>query len=250
MFVSMALRRRALLGLAGLAACIVVSVVSPALGAPDAVSAVSLAKRVARALDLAKKADERSKDALARAKKPGPEGPPGATGATGQRGPAGPPGAPATWASATVGVSQSINTNNPSFPGFQDLGTVGPQVTVNVPASGLVELYAQARIDGTSNSVGGLGLAIDGVTSNSVRCFTRAGLLLETPETPAASFATAPSADGTACGTALPGMPGPLMLSLSPGQHTFKIVYYAVSASAGPETVTFSDRRLHVAARP
>ena len=133
--------------------------------------------------------------------------------------------------------------------GLSDLASPGPSVTVEVPASGLVEVYAQAHINGNSGSIGGIGLAIDG-TPGGPACVNTAGLMINGQAVTNSTYATGgtdPQAQN--CGTQLPGVPQSLMISAPPGQHTFKLVYSALS-SGGPVTVNFSDRRLSVAPRP
>jgi hypothetical protein len=85
-------RRTTLTVLIGVAALLCASMLAPAFGAPEATSAASLAKKLARTLKIAKRADRNAKRAIAGLQvegKQGPVGPPGATGAAGQPGAAG-----------------------------------------------------------------------------------------------------------------------------------------------------------------
>jgi len=74
-----------------IALCVALS--GSAIAEPVADSAASLASNVKKALKLAKAADKRSKQALSRAQRQGPQGPKGETGPQGLSGPQGPAGA-------------------------------------------------------------------------------------------------------------------------------------------------------------
>lgn len=110
--------------------------VSPAFGGPTATGAVAGALKTAkRALSLSKQADRRSKQALARAGKPGPQGPPGPQGArgsegfdgaAGERGPAGSKGATGAQGPAGATGAQGI----PGETGAQ--GPPGPTASRSV----------------------------------------------------------------------------------------------------------------------
>jgi hypothetical protein len=165
----------------------------------------------------------------------------------GPAGPQGPPGAVATWSRDAVAATGSITTASPVATPLADLSTPGPQVTVDVPASGLVELYAEAHVKGPTNTVGGIGVAIDG-TPGGTSCVGVNGLIINANAVADDTYATGP-AGGLTCGVALPGLPQSLMVRTTPGTHTFKLVYSALS-NAGSATIDFSERRLYVAPRP
>ena len=95
---------------AAAALILALGVVSPAMGGP---SLRGVAKQAKKALKAARKADRRSKQALAEAKKPGPAGPQGATGprgATGARGPSGATNVTARTASAAMSPTPATVT--------------------------------------------------------------------------------------------------------------------------------------------
>jgi hypothetical protein len=83
-------RRTTLTVLIGVAALLCASMLAPAFGAPEATSAASLAKKLARTLKIAQRADRNAKRAIAGLQV---ERPPGQSGAVGPPGPAGQPGA-------------------------------------------------------------------------------------------------------------------------------------------------------------
>jgi hypothetical protein len=184
----------------------------------------------------------------------GPTGPAGATGATGatgangQQGPVGPQGEPPKIQSASDsgGVSSSSTT-------YEDLG--GPSLTVTVPASGLVEVYAQVTIGGDSGDVGlfdGNSLA-DGQdpTCGPQGPGTDSGLIAVDPGSAPSDpivMATGTTPDVlVGCGSF--GPPTPVLFQLSPGTHTLSL-RYATSACGCGGTTTFSDRKLWASPRP
>lgn len=114
--------------------------VSPAFGGPTASgAAINALKTAKRALGVAKQADKRSKQALARTGKPGPQGPPGPRGARGsegfdgaqgERGPAGSKGATgpqgpagATGATGAQGPPGATASRSVTRSSSQDIAT-------------------------------------------------------------------------------------------------------------------------------
>jgi hypothetical protein len=181
----------------------------------------------------------------------GDTGAPGEKGAQGDKGAPGSdgaPGPPATWTSSTVAAAQGISTNSSAGTPLADLATVGPEVTVTVPASGLAEVYAQADFSSSSsNIVGRVGLSVDG-NLTLVGCGSKTGVLFDDGPPDGTSVTVATSARGgtTNCGARLPGLASPVMVKTTPGSHQFKLVYSASTSDAG-STVTFSSRLLAVA---
>jgi hypothetical protein len=128
----------------------------------------------------------------------------------------------------------------------------GPSVQVIVPASGLIEVWAQATIDGA----GQVTLFEDGqlLPGQSETClgeegagegmlFLNSGVIeegvtLSTPMVP--TFAGL-------CGTI--GAPGPVLFQTTPGHHTYELRYSHCGCEEVKD-VTFSNRRLFVAPRP
>ena len=173
----------------------------------------------------------------------------GAAGAKGDKGDKGDTGDVARWTSATLLDDESLVGTGTEFGIYADLPTPGPQVTVTVPASGLVEVFARVHVSGDASASGAVGMAIDGSTTIGVKCNAYNALLILAPASPAGDWATAAPPSSTACGTRLPGTSQSLMLSVAPGTHTFKLIYGARSSSP-PATVHFSDRQLYVTPRP
>lgn len=126
----------------------------------------------------------------------------------------------------------------------------GPTVTVTVPPSGLVEVWAQARIDGE----GAVSL-FEGdapVPGQSDLCSPEegVGVLFSLPSAVGEPVTIAtPAAFGVAgCGTL--GAPGPVLFEASPGVHTYELRYASCGCEDPADPVTFSNRRLIVAPRP
>lgn len=185
----------------------------------------------------------------------GEAGPPGLRGATGPEGPAGElPSFAFAQAAGSVGTS-----NNGSY---QDLG--GPTVTVDVPASGFVEVGASAFVSGEAGAVSLFDVTDPGnplpVAGQSDVCddisgapdgvgllFTSLGdgFLRGTYGTPAT-----PDLLGGFCANT--GGPGTVLLGpLTQGQHTLQLRY--ASCGCGDNQTgqaTFSDRRLWVRPAP
>jgi len=81
----MRLRRTLFIALLTTAALLSASMLAPAFGAPQATSAATLAKKLARALKIAKRADRNAKRAIAGLQAQGNRGPTGDKGPTGDR---------------------------------------------------------------------------------------------------------------------------------------------------------------------
>jgi hypothetical protein len=165
--------------------------------------------------------------------------PAGARGPQGLRGPTGDTGDVARWTSSIV-PNEEITTTSSGVP-FEDGAVPGPSVTVTVPTSGLVEVYARVHIrNEDANGEGTVGLRIDGAPAEG--CGAN-GLLILTQMNQDLDFAT-----GGGCGTQ--GSGSSIMVTATPGTHTFDLVYGIGKIGAAPTTVHFSDRRLYVAPRP
>jgi hypothetical protein len=212
---------------------------------PNAVGKSELKDRAVGVSDLSGQAIASLRGSKGDAGAPGGKGAPGLDGAPGSDGA---PGAPATWTSSTVVAAEAISTNSSVGPPLADLATVGPEVIVTVPASGLVEVYAQADFSSSSsNIVGRVGLSVDS-NLTLVGCGSKTGVLFDDGPPDGTSVTVATSARGgtTNCGARLPGLASPLIVHTTPGSHHFKLVYSASTSDAG-STVTFSNRLLAVA---
>jgi hypothetical protein len=124
----------------------------------------------------------------------------------------------------------------------------GPSLSLTVPASGLIEVWAQARVgDG-----GGVTLYEDGQQmagqDETGFCSPKPGvasLFAGVPfGPPEPILVSTPSASGT-CGSV--GPPGAVMFQTTPGRHTFEL-RYQLGCGCEPEA-SFSQRLLRVAPR-
>jgi hypothetical protein len=168
-----------------------------------------------------------------------PPGPRGLQGLPGSPGSKGDTGDVARWTSSIV-PDEEITTTSSAVP-FEDGAVRGPSVTVTVPASGLVEVYARVHIkNDDANGEGQVGLRIDGAPAEG--CGAN-GLLILTLANQDLDFAT-----GGGCG--IQGSGNSIMVTATPGTHTFDLVYGIGKIGGAPTTVHFSDRRLYVAPRP
>lgn len=129
----------------------------------------------------------------------------------------------------------------------------GPSVEVTVPASGLIEVWAQATMD----EAGAVSLYQDGaeMPGQSENCGApEGGSGLFSGENLGGSgetFTVGTPAAGFFCGTE--GAPGPVLFQTTPGTHRYELRYASCGCGGGgPEAspVTFSARRLYVAPRP
>lgn len=121
----------------------------------------------------------------------------------------------------------------------------GPSVAVTVPASGLIEVWAQA----TMSEPGAVSLYEDGqqMAGQAQNCGPEeiGGVLFAGfPLGPGATIASTPATAGF-CSTE--GAPGSVLFQTSPGKHTYEL-RYSVGCGCAPE-VTFSKRLLRVAPR-
>lgn len=129
----------------------------------------------------------------------------------------------------------------------------GPSVSLTVPASGLIEVWAQA----TTNEGGAVSLFEDGqplagqVEAEFCGGKPGTGILfsggpVESEPTLAVGTPGAISVGGI-CGTV--GAPGPVLFQTSPGRHTYELRYESCGCAGPGSPVTFSNRRLYVAPR-
>jgi hypothetical protein len=149
-------------------------------------------------------------------------------------------------------VSDSVNgvatTSSPTYE--RDPSSVGPQVTVNVPDSGLIEVWASVHVDDVEGSVGLFEdgqLVTLGDQIGGADCGTDHAILGTTGAGPV-SLSTPPSFDGSglACGT-IGNAPAPILLNRPPGTHTYELRYADCGCFGGPST--FSERVIRVAPR-
>jgi hypothetical protein len=130
---------------------------------------------------------------------------------------------------------------------FQKLSG-GPSVTVTVPQTGLVQVWAQALIEGE----GAVSLyeGNQQVEGQATDCNGAKGVLfaVESPGEP--TLAATPAAFDIAGACATLGAPGPVLFRTTGGAHTFELRYAACSCEPGPDKASFSQRRLVVQALP
>jgi hypothetical protein len=126
----------------------------------------------------------------------------------------------------------------------------GPSVTVSVPPSGLIEVWAQAVV----YAEGAVSLFEDGkpLAGQAELCSPeeKTGVLfsvsVETGE-PITVGTPAAAAPGI-CGSL--GAPGAVLFQTTPGTHTYELRYASCGCEDAAEAAGFTDRRLFVAPRP
>lgn len=149
---------------------------------------------------------------------------------------------------ANVGGTASVTTDGYSA----DPASPGPSVTVNVPSSGYIEVWASARLQ----TEGAVGLVENGQEVNlGQEGFCTGG----SPGPDNALFAdlagAAPINLSTPAGAGLIGIcgnvgldGGPILLKVSPGEHTYEL-QYATCGCPGGGTSEVSNRTLRIAPR-
>jgi hypothetical protein len=128
----------------------------------------------------------------------------------------------------------------------------GPSVAVTVPPTGLVQIWAQATVDGEDE--GAVSLYEDGQpVAGQAECGDTKGVLFAaSPITPGEPLLVGtPASQPGIIGCATLGAPGPVLFRSTTGEHTFELRYAACSCTGGPaEEMTFSERRLVVQPLP
>ena len=147
---------------------------------------------------------------------------------------------------SSIGFAEgSVSTESLTF---QKLG--GPSATLTVPASGLVQVWGQALIEGP----GAVSLYEDDhpVEGQAIECNGAKGVLFSLEAPPGEPIlAGTPAAFSITGDCATLGAPGPVLFRSTTGEHTFELRYAACSCTGGPpEEATFSERRLVVAPLP
>ncbi len=140
----------------------------------------------------------------------------------------------------------SVSTESTSF---EKLGDDGPAVTVQVPTTNLVQVWAQALVDGP----GAVSLYEDGqqVEGQALDCNGAKGVLFALEPFGEPELAGTPASFSVTGDCATLGAPGPVLFQVATGTHTFELRYAACSCGGGPpEEATFSERRLVVQPLP
>ncbi|HEU5061570.1 MAG TPA: hypothetical protein VFT79_00275 [Solirubrobacterales bacterium] len=230
----------------GLAAVLVVAVAIPVVAQERAVTpklqkiSKRALKKSATALRTAREANRRAREAQALAA--------GASAAAGEA-KAGAAKAGATLESSRVQsgfAPDGVEVSSEAFvarPG-------GPTVTVAVPPSGLIEVWAQARVFGE----GAVSLFEDGKPLSGQTTFCSpdedTGVLFAVSAEAGEPITVAtPAAGGIAiCGSL--GAPGPVLFQTTPGTHTYELRYASCGCEDPAEAAGFTERRLFVAPRP
>lgn len=186
----------------------------------------------------------------------GERGPQGERGPRGQAGPRGPEGKPPAFARGRAAAT--VSTSDASS--YQDLG--GPTVTVNVPASGFVEVGASAFMSGQAGAISLFDVTDAGnpapVPGQSDVCDDVSGapdgvgLLFTSPGDDFDGTFSTPAVPNILgfCGSS--GGPSTVLLGpLSPGEHELQLRYAACGCGDGPAgQASFKDRRLWVRPAP
>jgi hypothetical protein len=227
----------------GLAAVLVIAVAIPVV-AQDRVVTPKLQKISKRALKKSGTALRTSRAAMRQARLAMQE-------AQTQRGAVTPAPAPAAAAQTTVSstpistatAAGTVSTGSGEFVALAG----GPAVTVTVPASGLIEVWAQAMI----NEDGAVSLYEDNepMPGQAQFCGPEEAVVLFAAE---ASFGE-PILIGTPAGPGFglcgnQGAPAPVLFQTTPGTHTYELRY--ADCGCGGEDPTFADRRLYIGPRP
>lgn len=236
-----------------LAAVLVVAVAIP-VTAQERTVAPKLQKISKRALKTSKRALKTSKQALrtSRAARLAAQRAEGAAGAAGVDAAAAKQVAAAAQGTATAAQARldANATAVGSAPGT--VATVsetfvalpgGPSVTVTVPPSGLIEVWAQATLEAGSVSLYEDGEQMPGQSEDCApegaggALFSgEGGRLVGTPAVPPFCSAS--------------GAPGAVLFQTTPGTHTYELRYATTCACEEAPAPTISDRRLYVAPRP
>lgn len=131
------------------------------------------------------------------------------------------------------GFSSVVTSENTTSTTFTDLTTVGPQVTVDVQANGLVLVVAAVTMRANGGGDALVDLRMDGAT------LTNAGLL----STALSSFTTVYSGPGAIDGfSGFEGYAFPNLFPVAAGSHTFKLMY----RRNGGTSADFQNRKLWV----
>jgi hypothetical protein len=144
-------------------------------------------------------------------------------------------------------ASSAVSTESGSYAQLPG----GPTVSIDIPSSGLVEVWAQATFAGE----GAIALFEDGqrMQGQSEGCapeIASSALLASSIESPFPTTLSTPSSvtliepSGFFCG--VEGPPAGVLFQTSPGHHTYELRYESCGCS--PE-VTFSKRLLRIAPR-
>jgi hypothetical protein len=225
----------------GLAAIATIAIVIPALAQPKQI-APRIEKISKRALAKSRLALRTARDAKRRARAAEAAAVGALAEAASARGAA--PGssdpgrAVSGFAAASVSTSSETLTQLPG----------GPSVSVTVPPSGLIEVWAQVTIV----NEGAVSLFEDGeeMPGQSETCGSgdEEGVLISSGAGGETFTLATPGVFGPVfCGTE--GPPGPVLFQSAPGPHTYELRYEFCGCPGGGEA-TFSDRRLFVAPRP
>jgi Collagen triple helix repeat (20 copies) len=147
----------------------------------------------------------------------GSRGPTGARGATGDRGPTGPGGTAGTVAGSIAASEPTTST------AYVDLPTVGPGVTLTVPASGRVLVSVTSGMTGSSGSVSCF-MSFAGAGANTIAAVDANSITLASGTLQRASAAS-------------------VLSGLSPGSTTFTATYKR-AGGGGSGSCTFVNRSI------
>lgn len=145
----------------------------------------------------------------------------------------------------------AFKSDEVSFGGTAFVAKDGPSVTVDVPASGLVAVFASAdlRVGAAPTNAATVGLFVDGNLAPGLPdCGGGGGGLMKTQNsgtaTPYATFFTGPLGGSADCAGTTSTFPQPVVIKVSPGQHTFELRYVTVHTNTAFQA--FARNRLLV----
>jgi hypothetical protein len=123
----------------------------------------------------------------------------------------------------------------------------GPAVALTVPASGMVQVWAQATVEEEGDvSLYEDNEQVPGQAECAAPKAGEGGLFSNPTSGPPITLAT--PAVGPECANS--GAPAPVLFQTTTGPHTFELRYAACACQPGPLKATFSERRLIVQPLP
>jgi trimeric autotransporter adhesin len=137
-------------------------------------------------------------------------------------------------------AEDEVSTASKKFVGLDG----GPTVSVDVPPTGLVQVWAQALIEGE----GAVSLyeGNQQVEGQAIACKGAKGVLFAAVSSVEPVLAATPAAAESSGTCATLGAPGPVLFRTTVGEHSFELRY----AATGAVEPSFSQRRLVVAPLP
>lgn len=132
----------------------------------------------------------------------------------------------------------AFKSDEVTFGGTAFVAKDGPSVTVDVPASGLVAVFASAdlRVGSSPLNAAAVGLFVDGNLAPGLPdCGGGGGGLMKMPNSGSATtyqtFFTGPLGGSADCAGTTTEFPQPVVVKVTPGQHRFELRYVTVNTN-------------------